>query len=63
MEGYAQVFVREMCTNELAMNISHIELTEKEKKSTGIVLTNSVIREEGRSQIISDQEGFNQLFN
>ena len=65
------------------MNIAHRELTEEEKKptgmrksearryedrvfslmeerkSTGIGLTNPAIREEGSSQIISDQEVFN----
>ena len=51
--------MRETCTDELAMKISHRELAEKEKKSTGIILMNPTIREEGSSQIISDQEGFN----
>ena len=31
----------------------------EERKSTGIGLTNPVIREEGSSQIRSDQENFN----
>ena len=51
--------MRETCTYYPAMKMSHRELAEKKKKSIGIVLMNPAIREEGSSQIISDQEGFN----
>ena len=75
--------MREMCLDEIAMMIAHRELTEEEKKptgvrkreaqrskdrvfllieerkSTGFGLMNPTIREEGSSQIRSDQEVFN----